>query len=630
MPASLTMHFGGPVPAGCVANRMLGDTLAFDWAATSAGPMEGWSPALRTMARIILGASAPMSMLIGRDGLLVYNDTVSDVFGELYLGSIGKPVTEVLAEAAGFYREVIDKCLCGNSLSYRDQPIKLRRNGALETAWFDLEFSPIRDELGIPCGVLLLSFETTERVRAIRDRDRADERLSLAISASGLIGIWDLDLATRICAGDKDFARLYGVDEREAARGVHSDKLTTAVHPEDRHIVNETILSVPHTTQELRCQYRVIAADGKVRWVVASGRPVRDPGGTATHIIGVLLDVTEQMETAAALAESEFRFDTLTDTLPQIIWSGTSDGVLDYFSKRWFEFTGIAEDAGENRATWMDLLHPQDLDRVTECWNECLATGKTYDIEYRMLHKSGEYRWLRVMALPQRDRKGRLRRWFGTATDIHESKLAVDERELIARELNHRIKNIFSIVGGMIGLSLRGRPDMKDFAEELRGRLLALNDAHDFIRPGDHARTAQRVSHSFQQLVRRLLRPYDDEKGQRISIEGPDARIDAGAATPLALVFHELATNSAKYGALSTPSGGIAVRFSRAVDRVGVEWVERGVNLTGATPEHAGFGTRLLTLSVEAQLGGTFSRHWDPDGVRVEIEFPLGVLDRTV
>src|SRR5690606_19522452 len=138
-------------------------------------PMEGWSPALRTMARTILGASAPMSMLIGRDGLLVYNDTVSDVFGELYRGSIGKPVTEVLAEAAGFYREVIDTCLCGNALSYRDQPIKLRRNGTLETAWFDLEFSPIRDEFGIPCGVLLLSFETTERVRAIRDRRRADE-----------------------------------------------------------------------------------------------------------------------------------------------------------------------------------------------------------------------------------------------------------------------------------------------------------------------------------------------------------------------------------------------------------------------------------------------------------------------
>lgn len=630
MPASLTTHFAEPVPAGFVASRMLGDTLAFDWATTSAGPMEGWSPALRTMARTILGASAPMSMLIGRDGLLVYNDTVSDVFGELYRGSIGKPVTEVLAEAAGFYREVIDTCLCGNSLSYRDQPIKLRRNGALETAWFDLEFSPIRDEFGIPCGVLLLSFETTERVRAIRDRRRADERLSLAISASGLIGIWDLDLATGTCTGDKDFARLYGVGPEEIARGIHTDRLTTAIHPEDRHIVNEAILSAPHATQEVRCQYRVFAADGKMRWVMASGRPVRDSDGIASHMIGILVDVTEQMETAAALADSEFRFDTLTDTLPQIIWSATAEGVHDYFSKRWFEFTGIPEAEAVNTENWISLLHPHDNARVLEVWRDCLQSGDVYDVEYRFLHKSGEYRWLRVMALPQRDRKGRLKRWFGTATDIHESKLAVDERELIARELNHRIKNIFSIVGGMIGLSLRGRPDMKDFAEELRGRLLALNDAHDFIRPGDHARTAQRVSHSFQQLVRRLLRPYDDEKGQRISIEGPDARIDAGAATPLALVFHELATNSAKYGALSTPSGGIAVRFSRAADRVGVEWVERGVNLTGATPEHAGFGTRLLTLSVEAQLGGTFSRHWDPDGVRVEIEFPLGVLDRTV
>jgi two-component sensor histidine kinase len=205
----------------------------------------------------------------------------------------------------------------------------------------------------------------------------------------------------------------------------------------------------------------------------------------------------------------------------------------------------------------------------------------------------------------------------------------VEERELVARELNHRIKNIFSIVGGMIGLSMRERPDMKEFAEELRGRLLALNDAHDFIRPDDRARTAQRVSHSFQKLLQRLLQPYDDENGQRISIEGPDARIDAGAATPLALVFHELATNSAKYGALSTPVGNIRVRFSRTPESVSIEWAERGGVVRAQAPDHAGFGTRLLTLSVEAQLRGSFRRHWEPDGVRVEIEFPLHMLDRT-
>jgi PAS domain S-box-containing protein len=126
-----------------------------------------------------------------------------------------------------------------------------------------------------------------------------------------------------------------------------------------------------------------------------------------------VLDVTEQMETAAALADSEFRFDTLTDTLPQIIWSGTADGVLDYVSRRWFEFIGIAEDEVEGRPTWVELLHPEDRERVAACWKESLATGKTYDVDYRMLHRSGEYRWLRVMARQQwpsqtlvRDRHG--------------------------------------------------------------------------------------------------------------------------------------------------------------------------------------------------------------------------------
>jgi PAS domain S-box-containing protein len=405
--------------------------------------------------------------------------------------------------------------------------------------------------------------------------------------------------------------------------------MTSAIHAEDRRTVLETLYEAIDLKQEFRCQYRVVSPCGKVRWVMASGRLTKGTCGLETHMIGVVLDVTEQMETAAALADSEFRFDTLTDTLPQIIWSGTADGVLDYVSRRWFEFIGIAEDEVEGRPTWVELLHPEDRERVAACWKESLATGKTYDVDYRMLHRSGEYRWLRVMALPQRDSNGRLKRWFGTATDIHESRLAVEERELVARELNHRIKNIFSIVGGMIGLSMRERPDMKEFAEELRGRLLALNDAHDFIRPDDRARTAQRVSHSFQKLLQRLLQPYDDENGQRISIEGPDARIDAGAATPLALVFHELATNSAKYGALSTPVGNIRVRFSRTPESVSIEWAERGGVVRAQAPDHAGFGTRLLTLSVEAQLRGSFRRHWEPDGVRVEIEFPLHMLDRT-
>lgn len=629
MPASLTSCFDPQLPGGLVTNRMLNETLAFDWSKTPAGAMSEWPEPLRVMARTILGASAPMSMLIGREGLVLYNDTVSSMFGDTYLGSLGRPIAEVLAEAADFYRHTVDDCYRGKSPGYKDQPLRVRRNGSLETAWFDLDFSPIRDEFGTICGVLLLSFETTERVMALRARRQADERLSIALSASGLVGIWDLDIVTLSCTGDAGFALLYGVDPQMAASGVDKERMTAALHPEDRRAVLEALYGAIETRQEFRHQYRVVSPEGKVRWVLASGRPTRGASGLETHMIGVVLDVSQQMETAAALAESEFRFDTLTDTLPQIVWSATAEGVHDYFSKRWFEFTGIPEEEALNTEKWVDLLHPDDHDRVMEVWRRCLTSGDVYDIEYRFRSQSGEYRWMRVMALPQRDRSGRLKRWFGTATDIHESRMGVEQRDLIARELNHRIKNIFSIVGGMIGLSMRGRPDMKEFAEELRGRLLALNDAHDFIRPDDRARTAQRVSHSFQQLLRRLLKPYDDENGQRFLIEGPDARIDAGAATPLALIFHELATNSAKYGALSTPTGTIGVRFSRTSDRVLIEWAERGGTAPAKAPDHAGFGTRLLTLSVEAQLRGSFRRHWEPEGVRVEIDFPLQMLDRT-
>jgi hypothetical protein len=142
-------------------NRMLREVLAFDWAATTAGPLAAWPDALKHVARTVLVASAPLSMLIGRDGLLLYNDTVQSMFGEQYARMFGRPVAEVLPHAAGFYREIIDACYRGETRYYRDRPLRLHRGGRFETAWFNLEFLPILDERGRAHGVFVLSVETT-------------------------------------------------------------------------------------------------------------------------------------------------------------------------------------------------------------------------------------------------------------------------------------------------------------------------------------------------------------------------------------------------------------------------------------------------------------------------------------
>jgi two-component system sensor histidine kinase/response regulator len=192
------------------------------------------------------------------------------------------------------------------------------------------------------------------------------------------------------------------------------------------------------TGTNYRCRFRVLGRDNHLRWVVASAKPFFDANGKVSRLLGVIVEVTNQVATASALAESRFQFQTLTETLPQIVWSCDAEGRHDYFSHRWSEFTGVSPDT-ITAETWKQLVYPDDQPRVLEVWDRSRATGQSYDIEYRFRHHSGEYRWLRVMALPMRDEEGCITRWFGTSTDIHDARVMAEERQRLAGELEQNI-----------------------------------------------------------------------------------------------------------------------------------------------------------------------------------------------
>lgn len=329
-----------------------------------------------------------------------------------------------------------------------------------------------------------------------------------------------------------------------------------------------------------------------------------------------------------AMIDSETRFRTLADAIPQMVWSATVDGQVDYFNERWYEFTGLPEGTSEGDR-WIDVVHPDDRERAGQVWGRSLETGQPYQIEYRLRNQSGEYRGALGRALPIRDSAGRITRWIGSCTDIHEQALMIEEREMIAHELSHRIKNIFSVIAGLIGLSARARPEIRDAADDLRDRVLALGRAHDFVRP--HSAESRRgldfEQSSLHGLLHQLFAPY----GDRVLVSGDDPRIDDRSATPLALIFHELATNAAKYGALSVPDGQVHLTLSPADDVDGwmLEWRERG----GPAPVQtgsAGFGTRLMALSAERQLGGKVDRQWLAEGLLVRLTIPSRSMSRAV
>src|SRR5690606_37632707 len=138
-----------------------------------------------------------------------------------------------------------------------------------------------------------------------------------------------------------------------------------------------------------------------------------------------------------ALRESDARFNALADALPHMVWSTLPDGFHDYYNERWYEFTGMPQGSTDGEA-WNGMFHPDDRERAWERWRHSLETGEPYEIEYRLRHRSGEYRWTLGRAMPIRDTEGRIVRWMGTCTDIHQSKRHAEKVEILSRELSHR------------------------------------------------------------------------------------------------------------------------------------------------------------------------------------------------
>ena len=276
---------------------------------------------------------------------------------------------------------------------------------------------------------------------------------------------------------------------------------------------------------------------------------------------------------------------------------------------------------------WNGMFHPEDQERAWAQWRQSLASGDPYEIEYRLRHREGDYRWVLGRALPMRDDSGTITRWFGTCTDIHDHKRSLEQRELISHELSHRIKNIFSVISGLIMVSSRQHPEIKPVADDLRNRVMALGKAHDFVRPHSSASRPTREQTSLHGMLEELLAAYQSDGGERIRISGEDPGIDDRSATPMALLFHELATNAAKYGALSSAEGTVELTTSCTDGKALLEWRERG-GPSVTEPHAAGFGSRLIAMSVEQQLGGTIDRQWNEDGLDVLISVPLPSMRR--
>ncbi len=471
--------------------------------------------------------------------------------------------------------------------------------------------------------------------RALKERVESDARAARALEASTYVGAWDWDIANDRIIADEQFARMYQVPAEEARRGAPIRRFLQAVHPEDVERVSAEIDAALASRRLFESEYRVADGDGGFCWVLARGQVNEDRQGRPARFSGVVVDINQRKsaelelaETLAALAESEKKFRAIADSMPQMVWSTRPDGSHDYYNARWYEFTGAAEGSTDGEG-WNDMFHPDDQERAWALWRHSLQTGEPYEVEYRLKHHSGAYRWTLGRANPIRDDAGRITRWFGTCTDIDDLKKGEQARDLLSHELSHRIKNIFAVVSALISLSARRHPDSRAFAQSLKTRISALASAHEFVRPHTNRSRPRFGDLTLHGFLADLFRPYAEEDGSsRIHVEGADADFDDQAATSVALLFHELATNAAKYGALSVDGGRVVLTTERRDHRFVLTWTEQGGPTVQGAPDHAGFGSSLAEASVEGQLGGTLTRNWRSEGLMVVVDLPEAALSR--
>lgn len=393
------------------------------------------------------------------------------------------------------------------------------------------------------------------------------------------------------------------------------------------------------------------AGDSSVRQRVVDFvfQPIIDSDQRVSGIFVQGTDVTERESALSALRESESRFRTMADMIPQMVWSTLPDGLHDYYNRQWYAFTGV-EDGSTDGEGWAGMFHSDDQDRARARWRTSLQTGQPYEIEYRLRHKSGEYRWVLGRALPIRDANGNIVRWMGTCTEIEEQKAvqaALESSEQALQEANrrkdqflamlaHELRNPLAPIATAAKLLQMGAHDATraKMASEIIDRQVGhmthlVNDLLDVSRVTrgqaqlvlGTVDVASIVRHAIEQVT-----PLVERKDHQLVVTMPDAGpMLEGDGARLIQVVANLLNNAAKY---TPPGGRIEVEVLSSEGLATVVVADNGMGIDAAllphvfdlftqaelTPERSegGLGIGLtLAQSLVALHGGSIEAHSD-------------------
>lgn len=264
-------------------------------------------------------------------------------------------------------------------------------------------------------------------------------------------------------------------------------------------------------------------------------------------------------------------------------------------------------------ASFKVLVVPEDWERLQVGMDALLREGEPHQAEYRIRRPNGEVRWCASTAAASQDDSGKVVRISGVTMDITERKEAEERQALLAREVDHRAKNAMAIVQSIVRLTKAS--DIREYAAIIEGRIKALSRAHAVL-SDSRWQGAEMAT-----LVEEELAPYRSGHADRIRISGPKVLLEPTTAQTLALALHELSTNAAKYGSLSQAAGRLELDWEVQRGEIILRWRESGGPPVEA-PQQTGFGTKIITSSIERQLEGVATFDWRPEGLFCQLRVP--------
>jgi PAS domain S-box-containing protein len=471
---------------------------------------------------------------------------------------------------------------------------------------------------GEPTRILGNNVDITERKQAELALAERNIQLTLAAKA-GLVGTYAYDADTEIVHFSAGSAAIHGYPE--GTTEIPRSEWLARVHPEDvEGIHTHRSAAFRQRRPNFSTEFRIVRPGGEIRWVETRTFVFYNDDGRPRRVVGVNIDVTERKQAEQGLAERNAQLDLAHKVARVGYFTYDISARTLRFSRSSAAIHGLSQSTMELTAQqWLARVHRDDMQRLRAEHIRALEERRGELInEFRVVRPGGEIRSIEARSLVTYNPAGRAECMTGVYIDVTERRKTEDHKNLLIAELDHRVKNVLACVAAVAQRTRECSRSADEFLDVLNGRINSLAKTHTLLS------RSRWQGVDLGELVRSELAFCTMDES--VLIEGPDVDLAAEATQPMAIVLHELATNAAKYGALSNGHGRLTVRWRRQANdgsgrKLVLEWRETG-GPPLAAPNAPGFGTSVIRDLIPYELGGAVDYELAREGARCMLEIP--------